>query len=74
VDPIGPWGLLVIVVVLAVLFGSSRLPRSARSLGEGLREFRNALHEASQPAGPESPDRPPAGEAAQPDGPAAPAH
>lgn len=71
-DTIGSWELLVIVVVLVALFGSSRLPRSARSLGEGLREFRTALREASQPAGPDTPDRPPGGEAALPGGPAAP--
>jgi sec-independent protein translocase protein TatA len=47
-DTIGPWELLIIIVVLLALFGSSRLPGIGRSLGEGLREFQSGLGEASQ--------------------------
>lgn len=50
-ETIGPWELLIIVAVLVALFGSSRLPSIGRSLGEGLREFRNGLSEASQTTG-----------------------
>lgn len=48
-DTVGPWELLIIVVVLVALFGASRLPRMARSLGEGIREFRSAFREGSDP-------------------------
>jgi sec-independent protein translocase protein TatA len=44
-DTIGPWELLIIVVVLVALFGADRLPKMARSLGEGIREFRDAFHD-----------------------------
>ena len=48
-DTVGPWELLIIVVVLVALFGTSRLPKMARSLGEGIREFRSAFREGSDP-------------------------
>jgi TatA/E family protein of Tat protein translocase len=52
-ETVGPWELLVIVLVLTVVFGSGRLPGMARNLGQGLREFRAALREAdSVPDGP----------------------
>lgn len=35
--------LLVIGVVVMVFFGAKRLPEMARSLGKGLREFKNAV-------------------------------
>jgi sec-independent protein translocase protein TatA len=46
-DTIGPWELLIVVLAIGLLFGSDRLPQIARSLGEGIREFRSALHEGS---------------------------
>jgi TatA/E family protein of Tat protein translocase len=36
-------GVIVVVVVLAVLFGSSQIPRLARSLGSAKREFKAGL-------------------------------
>ena len=48
-DTIRPWELLIIVVVLVALFGANRLPKMARSVGEGIREFRSAFREASDP-------------------------
>ena len=35
----GPPELLIILLIVVVLFGASRLPRLARSLGESRREF-----------------------------------
>ena len=34
--------IMIILLVLIVFFGTSRLPKIARSLGEGIREFRNS--------------------------------
>ena len=48
-DTIGPWELLIIVAVLVALFGASRLPKMARGLGEGIRELKKGLSEASNP-------------------------
>ena len=38
-----PWHLLVLAVVFLVLFGSKRLPDSARSLGQSLRIFKSEM-------------------------------
>jgi len=35
--------LLVILVVIFLLFGASRLPEAGRALGEGIRNFKKAL-------------------------------
>jgi sec-independent protein translocase protein TatA len=35
--------ILIIVLVLLVLFGGSRLPGIGRGLGEGIRSFRDAF-------------------------------
>ncbi len=37
---IGPGELLIILLIVLVLFGSARLPKLARSLGEAKRELR----------------------------------
>ena len=57
-DTIGPWELLIIVVAVGLLFGANRLPQLARGLGEGIREFRHALHEESQPSNPPATQEP----------------
>ena len=43
-----PWHLLVLVVVFLVLFGSKRLPDSARSLGRSLRIFKSEVREMNK--------------------------
>lgn len=35
--------LLVILVIILLLFGAARLPQVAKSLGEGIKEFKKAL-------------------------------
>jgi sec-independent protein translocase protein TatA len=49
-ETIGPSELLIILLVLVAIFGASRLPKMARSLGEGIRAFRTALRDASNPS------------------------
>lgn len=52
--------LLIILVVVLVLFGASRLPGLARSLGDSMRELRKGLEEGdseeSEQAAEETPD------------------
>jgi len=38
--------LLIVLLVIVVLFGSTRLPKLARSLGEAQREFRRGVSHA----------------------------
>ena len=39
---LGPWEIVGILVVGLLLFGAKKLPELGRSLGQGLREFKNA--------------------------------
>ena len=43
---IGP-DILIILAIILLLFGSAKLPKLARSLGESKREFQNGLNEAA---------------------------
>jgi sec-independent protein translocase protein TatA len=54
-----PQDMLVILVVVLLLFGAKRLPDMARSLGQGIREFRKSLHEISQEDDEPEPKSPP---------------
>lgn len=38
--------LMIILVVIALLFGASRLPKLARSIGQSAKEFRKGLEGA----------------------------
>ncbi len=37
-----PWHLLVIVIVALLIFGPSRIPEVGKSIGQSIREFREA--------------------------------
>ena len=52
---IGP-DLLIVLAVLCLLFGSSQLPKLARSLGRASKEFRDGLAEGDRDD--EGPTRP----------------
>lgn len=41
--PLGPTELIIILVIVLVLFGAKRLPDLGRSLGSGMREFKDAV-------------------------------
>jgi sec-independent protein translocase protein TatA len=48
-----PTHLLIILVVLVVLFGSAKLPKAAKSMGEAMRIFKKEsakLHDENAPA------------------------
>jgi sec-independent protein translocase protein TatA len=40
---IGWQGLVIILIVLLVIFGPKRLPEMGRSLGRGMREFKDSI-------------------------------
>ncbi len=40
---IGPWELLIILVIILVLFGGAKLPGLARSLGQAQKEFKKGM-------------------------------
>ena len=41
--PLSVWEIVVILAVLLLLFGAKRLPEMGRSLGRGMREFKDAV-------------------------------
>ena len=45
-----PLHLLIVLVVVLLLFGAKRLPEMGRSLGEGLRGFKDGITTAEKPA------------------------
>ena len=62
--PVGWQEMVIILVVLLLLFGAKRLPEMGRSMGRGMREFKDAVTGKDV----EEPERPPLAQA-----PAAPA-
>ena len=45
--PMGGMELLIILAIILLLFGASRLPQLGRSLGQSMREFRQGSQEDS---------------------------
>ena len=45
---LGPTELVVIVLVIFLLFGATRLPQLAKSLGQSKRAFKEGLEEAER--------------------------
>jgi len=46
---LGPTELLIILAVVLVLFGGSKLPKLARSLGQAQNEFKQGIKEGGSP-------------------------
>ena len=46
-----PWHIVLILLIALLLFGGRRLPEIGRSLGSGMREFKETLtgHNPSEP-------------------------
>jgi sec-independent protein translocase protein TatA len=40
---VGPWQILVVLLLLLLLFGASRLSEIGKGLGEGIRNFKKGL-------------------------------
>ncbi|HLN74636.1 MAG: twin-arginine translocase TatA/TatE family subunit [Methylococcaceae bacterium] len=44
---IGPQELIVVLVVVVLLFGGTKIPELMKGLGKGIKEFKNASKEDS---------------------------
>ena len=42
---IGPWQIVLLVVLVVLLFGRRKIPELMRGLGTGIKEFKNASKE-----------------------------
>jgi sec-independent protein translocase protein TatA len=55
---VGPWELLIVLAIVLLVFGSTKLPKLARSMGQASKEFKTGLAEGAK-------DDPPASDAAK---------
>jgi len=51
-----PMHLLVILIIALLFFGPSKLGDLGKGLGDGIRHFKNAMKEGSEPAAPAAKD------------------
>ena len=54
----GPWELVIILVIVAMLFGVGRLPEVFGAVGKGIREFRKESTNADKSTGTVTSDKP----------------
>ena len=45
---IGPWEIVLLLLLAMLLFGAKRLPEIGRSIGQGMREFKDSVSGASR--------------------------
>lgn len=48
---LGGWHLLVILAVVLLLFGATRLPALSKGIGQSIRIFRSEVHDPTAPDG-----------------------
>ena len=51
------WEALLVLLIIALLFGSAKLPKLARSLGQASKEFRKGLDEGLKDDEPPAADK-----------------
>lgn len=61
---LGVWELVLIIALLVLLFGASRIPRIGRGLGEGIRNFKTSVRSSAEEE--ESPEALPEGDERRP--------
>ncbi|MBF37081.1 MAG: twin-arginine translocase TatA/TatE family subunit [Crocinitomicaceae bacterium] len=44
VQKMGPWGIVLIVLVVLLLFGGKKIPELMKGLGKGVKEFKDATN------------------------------
>ena len=64
------WELLILLVVLLLIFGAKRLPEMGRSLGKGMREFKEGVTGVEEVVSKTTPSAPPQELSATPSEPA----
>jgi len=55
-----PWHIVLLLLIALLLFGGKRLPEIGRSLGHGMREFKDAVTGTSSDEPDAQPELPPA--------------
>jgi sec-independent protein translocase protein TatA len=54
--------MLVILLIVIIIFGASKLPQLGKGLGEGIKNFKKGLKPEDEEAGAESPPQKKAGD------------
>ncbi|WP_216328797.1 twin-arginine translocase TatA/TatE family subunit [Deinococcus aestuarii] len=49
---LGPFEIILIVAVIALIFGARKLPELGKGLGQGIKEFRKETRDPASPAQP----------------------
>ncbi len=52
---IGPWEIVLLLLLALLLFGAKRLPEIGRSLGSGMREFKDSVSGVKRDMDPQLP-------------------
>ena len=58
IGPLGLPELIIILVIVLLLFGSTKIPQIMRGMGQGIGEFKKGIKEGNEEA--QKPDAPPA--------------
>jgi sec-independent protein translocase protein TatA len=45
---VGPWEIILLLLLALLLFGAKRLPEIGRSMGQGMREFKDSVSGANK--------------------------
>lgn len=53
---LGPWELIIILVIVLVIFGAGKLPEIGSGLGKGIKNFKKATKEVDEPESPKEID------------------
>jgi sec-independent protein translocase protein TatA len=54
---LGPTELIIILVIVLVLFGSTRLPKLARSIGQASKEFKKGIDDGDKAPDEDKPEK-----------------
>ena len=54
---LGPTELIIILVIVLVLFGRTRLPKLARSMGQASKEFKKGVKDSDKAADEDKPEK-----------------
>jgi sec-independent protein translocase protein TatA len=55
---LGPSELVVILLLVVLIFGATKIPQLGRGLGEGITNFKRGLRESNEAATPAAPQPP----------------
>jgi sec-independent protein translocase protein TatA len=53
-EDLGPMKLILILVIILVLFGAKKIPDIAKSIGQGIKEFKNGIKDSSDDEKPDN--------------------